>query len=109
MTVKDLNRKWKKKERIPSKGKTLEMYFKQQFAETYQYRDIGSWWELKNGENEIDIVALKLEKSQAIVAEVQRQRKNFKPELLAAKVEHLKNKVLPKYEIGTVCLSLENM
>lgn len=90
-------------------GKTLEMYFKQQFAETYQYRAIGSWWELKNGENEIDIVALKLEKNQAIVAEVKRQRKNFKPELLATKVEHLKNKVLPKYEIETICLSLEDM
>lgn len=90
-------------------GKTLEIYFKQQFAETYQYRAIGSWWELKNGENEIDIVALKLEKNQAIVAEVKRQRKNFKPELLAAKVEHLKNKVLPKYEIETICLSLEDM
>lgn len=90
-------------------GKTLEMYFKQQFAETYQYRAIGSWWELKNGENEIDIVALKLEKNQAVVAEVKRQRKNFKPELLAAKVKHLKNKVLPKYEIETICLSLEDM
>lgn len=90
-------------------GKTLEMYFKQQFAETFQYRAIGSWWELKNGENEIDIVALKLEKNQAVVAEVKRQRKNFKPELLAAKVEHLKNKVLSKYEIETICLSLEDM
>lgn len=90
-------------------GKTLEMYFKQQFAETYQYRAIGSWWELKNGENEIDIVALKLEKNHAVVAEVKRQRKNFKPELLAAKVEHLKNKVLPKFEIETICLSLDDM
>lgn len=90
-------------------GKSLEMYFKQQFAETYQYRAIGSWWELKNGENEIDIVALKLEKNQAIVAEVKRQRKNFKPELLAAKVEHLRKKVLPKFEIETLCLSLEDM
>lgn len=90
-------------------GKTLERYFKQQFAETYQYRAIGSWWELKNGENEIDIVALKLEKNQAVVAEVTRQRKNFKTELLAAKVVHLKNKVLPKYDIDTVCLSLEDM
>lgn len=80
------------------------MYFKQQFAETYQYWAIGSWCELKNGENEIDIVALRLEKNQAIVAEVKRQRKNFKPELLAAKVEHLKNKVLPKHEIETICL-----
>lgn len=90
-------------------GKSLERYFKQQLAETYQYRAIGSWWELKNGENEIDIVALRLEKNQAIVAEVKRQRKNFKPELLVAKVEHLKNKILPKYEIETVCLSLEDM
>lgn len=90
-------------------GKTLEMYFKQQFAETYQYRAIGSWWELKTGENEIDIVALKLEKNQAVVAEVKRQRKNFKPELLATKVEHLRRKALPKFEIETRCLTLEDM
>lgn len=90
-------------------GRSLEMYFKQQFAETYQYRAIGSWWELKSGQNEIDIVALKLEKNQATVAEVKRQRKNFKPELLAAKAEHLKKKILPKYEIDTMCLSLEDM
>lgn len=90
-------------------GKSLELYFKQQFAETNKYQAIGSWWELKNGQNEIDIIALKLEKNKAIVAEVKRQRKNFKPQLLAAKVEHLKNKVLPKYEIETMCLSLEDM
>ena len=90
-------------------GKLLEAYFKQQFAESQQYRAIGSWWETQNGQNEIDIVALKLEKNQAVVAEVKRQKKNFKPELLAAKVEHLKNKLLPKYQIDTVCLSLENM
>lgn len=90
-------------------GKSLERYFKQQLAETYQFRAIGSWWELKNGENDIDIVALRLEKNQAIVAEVKRQRKNFKPELLATKVEHLKNKVLPKFKIEMICLSLEDM
>jgi len=54
-------------------------------------------------------VALKLEKNQAVVAEIKRQKKNFKPELLATKVEHLKNKVLPKYQIETVCLSLEEL
>lgn len=90
-------------------GKSLKRYFKQQLAETYQFRAIGSWWELKNGENDIDIVALRLEKNQAIVAEVKRQRKNFKPELLATKVEHLKNKVLPKFKIEMICLSLEDM
>lgn len=90
-------------------GKCLELYFKQQMAESYQYRDIGSWWELKNGQNEIDIVGLKLEKGQAVAIEVKRQKKNFKPELFKAKVEHLKNKVLPKYEIEMKCLSLDDI
>lgn len=71
-------------------GIMLERYFKQQFAESFQYRAIGSWWEPKGNQNEIDIIALKLEKNQAVAAEVKRQKKNFKPELLAGKVEHLK-------------------
>ena len=90
-------------------GIMLERYFKQKFAESFQYRDIGSWWELKGNQNEIDIVALKLEKNQAVVAEVKRQKKNFKTELFSSKVEHLKNKVLHKYQVEMVCLSLEDM
>lgn len=90
-------------------GVMLERYFRQQFAESFKYRDIGSWWEAKGNQNEIDIVALKLEKNEAVVAEVKRQKKNFKPESLAKKVEHLKNKLLPKYQIEIVCLSLEDM
>ena len=90
-------------------GHCLELYFKQLLAETSQYREIGSWWDLKNGQNEIDIVALKLEKDKALAIEVKRQKKNFKPELLKQKVEHLKNKVLPKYNIDMQCLSLEDM
>ncbi len=90
-------------------GRTLELYFKQQFAESYDYRDIGSWWEPKGDQNEIDIVALKLEKNRAVIAEVKRQRKNFKPELLATKVEYIKSKVLAKYQIESVCLTLEDM
>jgi hypothetical protein len=87
----------------------LERYFKQQFAESFQYRAIGSWWEPKGNQNEIDIVALKLEKNQAVVAEVKWQKKNFKPELLATKVDRLKNKLLPKHQIEMVCFSLEDM
>ena len=90
-------------------GKILELYFKQKFAESYQFRAIGSWWETKGNQNEIDIVALCLEKNKAVVAEVKRQRKNFKPELLEQKVEHLKKKLLPRYTIETMCLSLEDM
>jgi len=90
-------------------GKLLEIYFKQQLAESFQYKAIGSWWEPKGAQNEIDIVALKIEKNQAVVAEVKRQKKNFKPELLAAKAEHLKHKLLPEYKIEMRCLSLEDM
>ncbi len=90
-------------------GIMLERYFKQQFAESYQYRDIGSWWESKDNQNEIDIVALKLEKNQAVIAEVKRQKKNFKPKLLEEKVKYLQNKILHKYQVESVCLSLEDM
>ncbi|MFA6703139.1 MAG: ATP-binding protein, partial [Dysgonamonadaceae bacterium] len=63
----------------------------------------------RGNQNEIDIVALKLEKNQAVAAEVKRQKENFKPELLTAKVEHLRNKLLPKFQFDLVCLSLEDM
>ena len=74
-----------------------------------EFRDIGSWWEPRDNQNEIDIVSLKLEKNKAVVVEVKRQKKNFKPDLLLVKTEHLKNKLLPKYTIETLCLSLEDM
>lgn len=90
-------------------GMMLERYFKQQFAESFEYRAIGSWWEPKGDQNEIDIVALKLKKNQAVVAEVKRQKKKFRPELMAKKVQHLKNKLLPKFQIEIKCLSLEDM
>jgi AAA+ ATPase superfamily predicted ATPase len=90
-------------------GKVLEKYFKQKFAESQRYRAIGSWWQAKGNSNEIDIVALKMEKDEAVAAEVKRQKKNFKPDLFATKVEHLKHKALPGYSIQQLCLSLEDM
>lgn len=90
-------------------GRVLEQYFKQQLAETFAYRAIGSWWEPKGDQNEIDIVALKMEKNQALVAEVKRQKKNFKPEIFARKVEHLRQKLLPGYQIETRCFTLDDM
>lgn len=90
-------------------GRMLERWFKQKLAESFEFKEIGSWWEPKNEQNEIDIVALKLKKNQALVAEVKRQKKNFKPDLFAAKVEHLKHKILAKYTIETEFFSLEDM
>ena len=92
-------------------GKVLEKYFKQQFIESHEFREIGSYWEAKKGREqcEIDIVALRLEKERAVAVEVKRQHKEFKPEVFAEKVQHLKDKVLPKCEIVQICLTLEDM
>lgn len=92
-------------------GKVLEAYFKQQFIESHEYRDMGSYWEAKKGKEqyEIDIVALRLEKNKAVAVEVKRQHKEFKPKEFGEKVQHLKDKVLPKYEIEPRCLTLEDM
>ena len=92
-------------------GKVLEAYFKQQFIESHEYRDMGSYWEAKKGKEqyEIDIVALRLEKNKAVAVEVKRQYKEFKPKEFGEKVQHLKDKILPKYEIEQRCLTLEDM
>lgn len=82
-------------------GLALEMYFRQQMMESKEFADIGSWWQGKNNkeQDEIDIVGLYAEEKKALVAEVKRQSKNFKPDLFALKVEELRKKVLFKYEI----------
>lgn len=90
-------------------GKTLELYFKQKLQESIEYRAIGSWWEPKGNQNEINIVAVTLDNKKALVAEVKRQHKNFKPQLLESKIEVLRNKVLSKYTIDSVCLDIESM
>ncbi len=90
-------------------GKMLEKYFRQKMAESYKYREIGSWWEPKNDQNEIDIVALELENNKAVAVEVKRQKKNFRPDLFSLKVQHLKEKAMASYDIEPVCLSLSDM
>ncbi|MCX6309962.1 MAG: ATP-binding protein [Bacteroidia bacterium] len=90
-------------------GKMLEKYFIQKMAESLEYREIGSWWEPRGNQNELDIVALKTEKNRAVVVEVKRQRKEFKPEQLAGKMKHLKEKVLPNYKMEAICFCLEDM
>lgn len=90
-------------------GKTLELYFKQKLQESFQYRAIGSWWEAKGSQNEVDIVAITLDNKKALVVEVKRQNKNFKPQVLEGKVQLLRSKLLHKYEIETACWDLDDM
>lgn len=90
-------------------GLILEEYFRQKMMESGEFMDIGSWWETKNNANEIDIVAIYLFEKKALVAEVKRQRKNFKPDLFQQKVETIRKKTLFKYEIESKCLTMEDM
>ncbi|MCF8363966.1 MAG: DUF234 domain-containing protein [Prolixibacteraceae bacterium] len=70
---------------------------------------IGSWWEQKKVQHEIDIVTLKLDKNHALAIEVKRNKKNFKPNVFKEKVQHLKQKALPKYHIETLCWSSQDL
>ena len=79
--------------------------------ESKEFADRGSWWQGKNNkdQDEIDIVGLYAEEKKALVAEVKRQSKNFKPDLFAFKVEELRKKALFKYEIESRLFSMEDM
>jgi len=90
-------------------GKILERYFRTKLAESGLYREINSWWEAKGNLNEIDIVALLLEKNKALAVEVKRQKDRYRPTTFAEKVKQLKQHILPNYEIEICCLALEDM
>ena len=90
-------------------GHILERYFRQQLAESGRYREIGAWWESRQDNNEIDLVALSLQGEHADVFEIKRQRKNYRQEQLSQKVEHLRQKILSNYTINQGCLTLEDM
>lgn len=92
-------------------GLALEMYFRQQMIESKEFAEIGSWWQGKNNkdQDEIDIVGLYAEEKKALVAEVKRQSKNFKPDLFALKVDALRKKVLFKCEIESRLFSMDDM
>jgi AAA+ ATPase superfamily predicted ATPase len=90
-------------------GKILERYFRTKLAESGLYREIGSWWETKGNLNEIDIVALLLEKNRALAVEVKRQKDRYRPTVFTEKVERLQQTVLQNYTIEKCCLSLEDM
>ncbi len=87
------------------------MYFRQKMIESQEFIDIGSWWAGKSNsnQNEIDIIGIYADNKRAFVAEVKRQRKNFKPDLFQQKIEFIRTKILSKYKIERCCLSMEDM
>lgn len=97
-------------------GLVLERYFRQQMAETFEWREINAWWRSKaivyKGQTidaEVDIIALTVEGKKALVAEVKRKREEYKHELFMLKVEYLRQTDLHTYLVETKLLTLEDM
>lgn len=97
-------------------GHELEDYFRDKLSEEHPFKEIGSWWMSPRGKTreeaeqfELDIVGIYFKQKRALLAEVKRQRKSFKPEKFQHKVEAIKAALLANYEIETCCLMLEDM
>lgn len=97
-------------------GMVLECYFRQQLAESSDWREISAWWRSRaivyKGQTidaEVDIVALPVDGKKALVAEVKRKKEEYKHELFMLKAEYLQQTDLHKYHIETRLLTLEDM
>lgn len=92
-------------------GLTLEMYFRKKMMEEKSFKQIGSWWQAKKGKDacEIDLIGIYTDDKRALVAEVKRQRKNFKSDAFNEKAETLRKKVLSNYELEIKDFSMDDM
>ena len=88
-------------------GIVLEQYFRQKWMEEERVTLVGNYWDRK-GQNEIDMIAINDIDKTAVVAEIKRQRRKFSPTELAQKAAAL-NKVLSKYSVTLIGLSMEDM
>ena len=57
-------------------GLLLEKYFRELIAEEEEVTDVGNYWD-KNGENEIDLIALKRFNKTALIGEVKKSPKRI--------------------------------
>lgn len=89
-------------------GRTLELYFQELMMESGQYTEIGNWWS-RNGENEIDIVAINEFSRTGVIAEVKRNPRKISISALEAKVNKLPKSDFGKYQFTLQALSLNEM
>lgn len=88
-------------------GFVLEKYFRELIAENMEITEIGNYWD-KNGENEIDLIALNRFNQTALIAEVKRNQRKISITELERKAEAL-HKELAGYQITFKGFSLEEM
>jgi AAA+ ATPase superfamily predicted ATPase len=88
-------------------GPILEKLIRKQLAESQQYSAIGRYWQ-RNGENEIDVIALNELTKQAVVGEVKMQEKNINIEKLKLKAEAIQRD-LASYTVTYRGFSLDDI
>ena len=88
-------------------GRFLEKYFVEQLKLSYNYSNIGSYWERGN-QNEIDIVAVNDEKKTMLFVEVKRNAKKIDLKVLEAKASQLMKKY-KNYDFEFKGFSLEEL
>ena len=90
-------------------GKILESYFCSSLSDTNQYTDIGSWWNEKDGTDEIDIVAINSLEKHVLIAEVKRNEKRYEHSKFLLKVNQLVQKEFKDYSVETKLFTLKDM
>jgi AAA+ ATPase superfamily predicted ATPase len=91
-------------------GKMLERYFKDKLIEEKQYTQIDNWWS-RNGEDEIDLIAINELTKKAVFYEIKRNEKELDLPLLEQRTNTflVATRELKKYAISSVGLSLKDM
>jgi AAA+ ATPase superfamily predicted ATPase len=89
-------------------GKTLETYFQEKAYETGQYSLVGNWWD-REGENEIDYIALNEFDHTGVIAEIKRNPRKISLSALKDKVAVLPHQNFGKYHFSFTGFSMEDM
>lgn len=91
-------------------GKRLEQYFYDKLVEKQQYTRLGQWWS-RNGETDIDLIAIDEIEHSAVFYEIKRKKKDVNLTLLEQRTDEFLNAThqLKDYTITVQGLSMEDM
>ena len=88
-------------------GYILERYFRQKYAETGMYNIVTNYWD-RNGENDIDLVAVNEADLETVIGEVKRNKECISLSILKNKAHNIMQ-LRPRQTYSFVALSLEDM
>lgn len=89
-------------------GLVLEQYFRQRIAEEEGVTAVGNYWD-RQGNNEIDLIALNDIDRTALVAEVKRNPERYKEHVLKEKFETIRREFAKYKEVKLIGLSMKDM